>query len=144
VRADLGASLKERQMVRANALRMLLSAVRNAEIDKHGPLDEAEVVAQVRKAVKMREEAIEGAKKAGRDDVREKEEAEMSALKAYLPAALDPAELGRLVAEAVAETGASGPADMGKVMKAVMPKVAGRADGAAVSQAVRARLAGGG
>ena len=131
-------------MVRANALRMLLSAVRNAEIDKRGSLTEPEVLAQVRKAVKMRQEAIEGAKQAGRDDIREKEEAEMTSLRTYLPAPLTPAEIDKIIAETVAETGATGPADTGKVMKAIMPKVAGRADGGAVSRAVRARLSGGG
>jgi len=131
-------------MVRVNALRMLLSAVRNAEIDKRGPLTEPEVLVQVQKAVRVRQEAIEGAKQAGREDIREKEEAEMASLRTYLPAPLTPAELDKLIAETVAETGAAGPADTGKVMKAIMPKVAGRADGGAVSQAVRARLSGGG
>jgi len=131
-------------MVRANALRMLLSAVRNAEIDKRGSLTEPEVLTQVQKAVKMRQEAIEGARQAGRDDIREKEEAEMTTLRTYLPAPLTPAELDQLVAETIVETGAAGPAGVGKVMKAIMPKVAGRADGGAVSQAVRTRLSGGG
>ena len=131
-------------MVRANALRMLLSAVRNAEIDKRGPLTGQEVLAQVQKAVKMRQEAIEGAKQAGRDDIREKEEAEMAFLRAYLPAPLAPGELDQLIAETITETGAAGPAGVGKVMKAIMPRVAGRADGGAVQKAVRARLSGGG
>jgi len=131
-------------MIRVNALRMLISAVRNAEIDKRGSLTEPEVLAQVRKAVKMRQEAIEGAKQAGRDDIREKEEAEMTSLRTYLPAPLTPAELDQLIAEAITETGAAGPAGVGKVMKAIMPRVAGRADGGAVQQAVRARLSGGG
>lgn len=141
VRADLGSALKAKDAVRAGALRMLLSQFKNAEIEKRGPLAEADELAQVTKAVKVRREAIEGAVKAGRDDIKAKEEAELKVLEAYLPARMSGAELEALVAAAIAAAGAAGPADMGKVMKALAPQVAGKADNAEVAQLVRAKLA---
>ncbi len=140
IRADVSQALKAKDMVRANALRMLASACHNAEIEKRAALTDDEVLGQVRKAVRVRREAIEGAEKAGRADIKAKEESELKVLEAYLPTGMSAAELAALVDAAVAETGATGPADMGKVMKALMPKVAGRADGSAVSEAVRRKL----
>ena len=140
IRADLALALKGRQPVRANALRLLLASFKNAEIEKREALTEEDCLVQVRKAVKIRREAIEGAVKAARNDVKEKEEAELEILLAYLPARLSDAELGDLVDGAIKETGAGGPADMGKVMKALMPRIAGRAEGSEVSKLVRARL----
>lgn len=126
--------------MRADALRMLISSIKNAEIVKKGTLTDEEIVGQIQKGVRMRKEAIEGYAKGGREDMKAKEEAEMKVLEAYLPAGLSDAELDALVAAAITETGAKGPADMGKVMKAAMAKTAGRAEGAKVSECVRRHL----
>lgn len=142
VRADLGTAMKAKDEVRVSALRMLLSAFKNAEIEKRGPLTDEDALGQVQKAIKMRREAADGAAKAGRADVKAREEAEAKVLEGYLPAQLGDAELDALVAATVTEAGAAGPADMGKVMKLLMPKIAGKADGAKASAAVRKRLAG--
>ena len=140
IRTDLNAALKSRELVHANALRMLIAAMKNAEIEKGGALTEEDCLSQVQKAVKIRREAIEGAIKAKRDDLRSKEEAELKMLSAYLPAQLSEEELQALVAQTVQETGAVGPADTGKVMKALMPKIAGKADGGRASNLVRQKL----
>ena len=132
--------MKARDSVRASALRMLLSSIRNTEIEKHSALTDDEVIGQVQKAVRVRREAIEGYAKGGRAEMKAKEEAELKALESYLPAALSEGELGSLVDSAIAECGAKVPGDMGKVMKAVMPRVAGRADGARISECVRQKL----
>jgi len=142
IRADLKTALTARDLVRANALRMLLSQFKNAEIEKRGPLTEEDCLGQVGKAIKIRREAIEGAVKAGRADLKAKEEAEHAALASYLPSQLSPAELEAMVDATIAEIGAKAPADMGKVMKALMPKIAGKADGAAASSLVRRKLSG--
>lgn len=104
-------------------------------------MSEEDCLSQVQKAIKIRREAIEGAIKAGRDDLRTKEEAELKTLSAYLPAQLSEEELQSLVTQTIQETGATGPADTGKVMKALMPKIAGKADGGQASKLVRQKLA---
>jgi uncharacterized protein YqeY len=142
IRADLKTALTARDLVRANVLRMLLAQFKNAEIEKRGPLTVEDCLAQVGKAIKIRREAIEGAQKAGRADLKAKEEAELATLVAYLPAQLSPAELEALAVAAIAEVGAKGPAEMGKAMKVLMPKIAGKADGAAASAMVRRLLSG--
>lgn len=141
IRGDLTAAVKSRQTERATTLRLLLASCKNAEIGKRAPLTDDEFLAQVQKAIKQRREAIDAAQKGGRDDIRQKEEAELRILEEYLPAQLGEEDLAALVAQAIEEAGARSPADMGKVMKVLMPKIAGRADGAAVSRAVRQRLA---
>jgi len=140
IRADLGVALKAKNLVSANTLRMLISAVRNAEIEKHSPLTDDEILGQVQKGIRLRREAIEGFAKGGRSEMMEKEKSEIAVLEVYLPAQLSDAELDALVAAAISETGATGPADMGKVMKAVMAKSAGRTEGAKVSECVRRKL----
>ncbi len=140
IRADLGEALRAKDLGRANTLRMLISAFKNAEIEKRSPLTEEDRLGQVQKALKMRREAIEGALKAGRADLQQQEEAEAALLSAYLPAQMSDAELALLVAAAIQEAGAKGPADMGKVMKLLMPRIAGKADGAKASQAVKKGL----
>jgi len=140
IRADLTTALKARESDRANTLRMVISAFKNAEIEKRGPLTDEEQLGQIQKAIKVRREAIEGAVKAGRADLQAKEEAELAILSAYLPAQMTDADLAAAVAAAIAETGAKGPQDMGKVMKALMPKIAGKADGAKASAAVKQKL----
>jgi hypothetical protein len=135
-------AMKAREQARVSTLRMLMTAVKNAEVERGHPLDDDEVVDIAAKEAKRRKESIEAFKQGGRDDLVEKETAELAVLEAYLPQALDEAELAALVDEAIAETGASDPKQMGEVMKALMPKVRGRADGAAVSALVRSRLGG--
>jgi uncharacterized protein YqeY len=141
VGADIAAAMKARDASRLSALRMLKAAVMNKGVEKGRDLDDAEVLQVIASLVKQRRDSIEQFSKAGRTDLVEKETAELNVLQAYLPAAATPEEINAAVAEAIAETGASSPKDMGKVMKAVMPKLAGKnADGKAVNEAVRRSL----
>jgi uncharacterized protein YqeY len=141
VGADITAAMKARDASRLSALRMLKAAVMNKSVEKGRDLDDAEVLQVVASLVKQRRDSIEQFTNAGRTDLVEKETAELTVLQAYLPAAATPEEINAAVAEAIAETGASSPKDMGKVMKAVMPKLAGKnADGKAVNEAVRRTL----
>ena len=141
VGADITAAMKARDASRLSALRMLKAAVMNKSVQKGRDLDDAEVLQVVASLVKQRRDSIEQFTNAGRTDLVEKETAELTVLQAYLPAAATPEEINAAVAEAIAETGASSPKDMGKVMKAVMPKLAGKnADGKAVNEAVRRTL----
>ncbi|HEY6617668.1 MAG TPA: GatB/YqeY domain-containing protein [Vicinamibacterales bacterium] len=141
VGADIAAAMKARDASRLSALRMLKAAVMNKSVEKGRDLDDAEVLQVVASLVKQRRDSIEQFTNAGRTDLVEKETAELKVLQAYLPAAATPEEINAAVAEAIAETGASSPKDMGKVMKAVMPKLAGKnADGKAVNEAVRRTL----
>jgi uncharacterized protein YqeY len=143
VGADIAAAMKARDASRLSALRMLKAAVMNKGVEKGRDLDDAEVLQVVASLVKQRRDSIEQFSKAGRNDLVEKETAELNILQAYLPAGATPEEINAAVAEAIAETGASSPKDMGKVMKAVMPKLAGKnADGKAVNEAVRRTLGG--
>ena len=141
VGADITAAMKARDASRLSALRMLKAAVMNKSVEKGRDLDDAEVLQVVASLVKQRRDSIEQFTNAGRADLVDKETAELTVLQAYLPAAATPEEINAAVAEAIAETGASSPKDMGKVMKAVMPKLAGKnADGKAVNDAVRRTL----
>jgi uncharacterized protein YqeY len=120
---------------------MLKAAVMNKGVEKGRDLDDAEVLQVIASLVKQRRDSIEQFSNAGRTDLVEKETAELNVLQAYLPAAATAEEINAAVAEAIAETGATSPKDMGKVMKAVMPKLAGKnADGKAVNEAVRRTL----
>ncbi len=141
VGADIAAAMKARDASRLSALRMLKAAVMNKGVEKGRDLDDAEVLQVIASLVKQRRDSIEQFSNAGRTDLVEKETAELNVLQAYLPAAATAEEINAAVAEAIAETGASSPKDMGKVMKAVMPKLAGKnADGKAVNEAVRRTL----
>jgi hypothetical protein len=141
VGADIAAAMKARDTSRLSALRMLKAAVMNKGVEKGRDLDDAEVLQVIASLVKQRRDSIEQFGKAGRTDLVDKETAELNVLQAYLPAGATPEEINAAVAEAIAETGASSPKDMGKVMKAVMPKLAGKnADGKAVNEAVRRSL----
>ena len=128
--------------VRKTTVRMVMAAIKQAEVDKQTTLDDLAVVALIQKEVKNRQEAIEEAKQAGRDDLVGDNEAEIAVLEAFLPEAMSPDELREIVAAAIAEVGAASMADMGKVMKAALPKVAGRAPGGEVSAMVKELLAG--
>ena len=140
VRADLATALKAKDLGRANTLRMLMAAFKNAEIEKRSALTDEERLAQVQKAIKMRKEAAEGAVKANRPETKAAEEAEAKLLEAYLPAQLSDAELAEVVAATIQEIGAKAPADMGKVMKALMPRIAGKAEGGKASALVKQKL----
>ncbi|HEY7460563.1 MAG TPA: GatB/YqeY domain-containing protein [Gemmatimonadota bacterium] len=142
LQADLKAALKAGQKERVGTLRLLLSDLRNKEIEKGRSLNEDDELALVASSVKLRQEAIAQFEQAGRVDLVEKESAELETLRGYLPAQLSAPELDALVEQALAETGAAGPREMGKVMAWLMPRVRGRADGAEVSRRVKEKLAG--
>ena len=135
-------AMRSGDTVRKNTIRLALAAIKQVEIDKQTSLDDMAVIALLQKEIKNRLEAVEEAKKAGRDDLVKENAAEIAVLKAFLPEALSEEELRELVKTAIAETGASGPADMGRVMKVALEKVAGRAPGGEVSAKVRELLAG--
>ena len=140
--ADIVAALKAGEKVRLAALRFLAYQVKNREVELRRELTAEEVGEVATRDTKRRRESIEAFEAGGRQDLVDKERAELAALESYLPPSLSVEELDRLVEEAVAETGAATPAQMGQVMKALMPKVKGRADGAVVSARVRAQLGG--
>lgn len=141
VAAEITAAMKAQDAVRLSPLRMLKAAIMNKEVEKGRGLDDAEVMQVVASLIKQRRDSIEQFGKAGRTDLVTKETGEIAVLEAYLPPAISPEEIDAAVAAAVAETGATSPKDMGKVMKAVMPKLAGKnADGKAVNEAVRRKL----
>lgn len=135
-------AMRSGDTVRKNTVRMALAAIKQAEIDKQTTLDDPAVIALLQKEIKNRKEAIEEAKTADRDDLVKDNQAEIAVLEAFLPAAMSADELRALVKTAIAETGAAGPADMGKVMKVALQKVAGHATGSEVSTMVRELLAG--
>jgi len=141
VGADITAAMKAKDAGRLSALRMLKAAIMNKGVEKGRDLEDAEILQVVASLVKQRRDSIEQFGKAGRTDLVEKETGEVAVLEAYLPPAASAAEIDDAVAAAIAETGASTPKDMGKVMKAVMPKLAGKnADGKVVNEAVRRKL----
>lgn len=142
---DIKDAMRARQADRLGVLRMLKAALKNVAIEKHGPgertaLEDADAMAVIRKQVKQRQDSVESFTQGGRPEQAAKELGEIDVLQAYLPKQLSPEELDALVREAITETGATGKAQMGAVMKALTPKVAGRADGRALSQAVQRRL----
>lgn len=141
VNAAILQSMRGREAARLSALRMLKTALTNRNIEKGRALDEAESRQVVSSLVKQRRDSIEQFTKGGRQDLADKEAAEIIVLEEYLPPALDPAVIDRAVAEAIAETGASSAKDMGRVMKAAMAKLVGQnVDGKAVNERVRQSL----
>ena len=138
---DITAAMKAKEAPRLSALRMLKAAVMNKGVEKNRDLDDAEVLQVVASLVKQRRDSIEQFSKAGRTDLVEKETSEIAVLEDYLPPAASAEEIDAAVAAAITETGAASVKDMGKVMKAVMPRLAGKhADGRTVNEAVRRRL----
>lgn len=133
-------AMKSGDEVRKRTLRMVLAAIKQVEVDKRVVLDDPAVTTLIQKEIKNRREALEEAKKADRADLAEANETEIKILEVYLPKAMPAEELRALVEAAIAETGASAPSDMGKVMKIVMPKVAGRAPNDIISAAVKELL----
>jgi uncharacterized protein YqeY len=133
-------AMKSGDEVRKRTIRMALAAVKQVEVDKRIELDDMSIMALLQKELKNRRESLEEAKKANRADLVADNEAEIKVLEVFLPKAMLAEELRALVQAAITETGAAGPADMGKVMKLVMPKVAGRAPNDMVSAAVKELL----
>jgi len=140
--ADLKSSMREKDTVKLSVVRMLKSAIKYREIEAMKPLDDAGVLQVISGEIKRHKDSIEQYRAGSRQDLVDKEEAELAILQAWLPAQLSEAELKALVEAAVVKTGASGPRDMGTVMKALLPDVQGKADGRLVSELVKARLSG--
>lgn len=146
MREELEKQLKEAMRAsdepRKRTLRMILAAVKLAEVEKRGALDEAAMLSILQREVKTRQESLADAERAGRAEMAQDVKTELEIVQSYLPAAMPADELEALVRQAIAEVAASAPADVGKVMKALMPRIQGRADGREVNQVVR-RLLGG-
>jgi uncharacterized protein YqeY len=141
VNEDMKAALRARDSARLSAIRLLMAAIKQKEVDDRVELGDAQVVAIVEKLGKQRRDSIEQFTRAGRDELAERERFELEVLSAYLPKQADPAEVAAEIDRAIAQAGASGVQDMGKVMGVLKSRLAGRADMAAVSAQVRARLA---
>jgi len=139
---DMKTAMRAKDSERLGTIRLLLAALKQKEVDERVVLDDAAVIAIVDKLIKQRKDSLEAFQKAERKDLADKEAAELVVLQAYLPARLSADEVAAAVKVIVAELGASGPGDMGKVMGAVKAKLAGKADMGQVSAAVKAALAG--
>lgn len=137
---DMHKAQKSGEKIKLEALRLLKSEAKYKEIEKGSPLTEEEIVSVLSSAVKKRKEAIEQFRQGNRADLVEKEEKELQIILSYLPAQLSEEELARLVEETISEVGASSKADVGKVMKVLMPKVKGKADGKIVNALVTTKL----
>ncbi len=137
---DLKSSLRSGDKLRTSVIRLLIALIKNREVEKRGPLTDAEAMQAVSASCKQRQDAIEQYHQGGRQDLVDKETAELAILQSYLPVALSPDELQTLVREAIRDAQASSPREMGKVMALLMPKVTSRADGKVVSTLVREML----
>lgn len=143
VEKDLVAAMKAHEELKLSVLRMMKAALVNKKIELGKALENAEAMTVLRTLVKQRHESVEAYRKGGRNDLADKEEAEIKIVEAYLPAAASDVEIDAAVSEAMAETGAASAKDLGKVMKAAMAKLAGKnADGKRVNERVRAKLGG--
>ena len=139
---DMKAAMRAKEAAKLGAIRLLLAAIKQKEVDERIELDDAGVLAVVEKLLKQRKDSIEAFEKAGRQDLADKEKAELGVQTAYLPARLSAEEVAAEVKAIVAELGAKGPGDMGKVMGVVKTRLAGKAEMGQVSAAVKAALAG--
>jgi uncharacterized protein YqeY len=139
--ADLTAAMKERDNERRDALRLILSSLRSAEKELQRPLHDDEELQVLQRERKRRLESAEAFRAAGREEQAQSEEAELAVLEEFMPEPLSEDDLERIVDDAIAEVGATSMRDLGRVMADVMPQIAGRADGSAVSQIVREKLA---
>ncbi len=140
IETDLRSAMKSGEKIRLNTLRLVLTEVKLAEVAKKGALDENALLGIFQKQAKMRLETIADAKKAGREELIPALDEELAILKVYLPEPFSDEELNALVIDAIQQSQAQGPREMGKVMQVVMPQVQGRADGKVVSELVRALL----
>jgi len=138
---DMKAAMRARESARLGAIRLLLAAIKQREVDERVTLDDAAVVAVIDKMLKQRRDSIAQYEAAGRQDLADAEKFEAEVLTSYMPAGLSDAEIIAAVAVAVAETSAKGPGDMGKIMAVLKPQLAGRADMTKVSKLVKAALA---
>jgi uncharacterized protein YqeY len=142
INEDMKAAMRARDTARLSTIRLLLAAMKQREVDERVTLGDADVMAIVDKMIKQRRDSIAQFEAGKRQDLADAERAEIAVLSGYLPAQLGDAEIDAAIAAAVAETGATGVAAMGKVMAVLKPRLAGRADMGAVSAKVKARLAG--
>ncbi len=138
---EMKQAMKARDEIRLSVIRLIRSSVKNREIESRHDLSDGDITEVISSLVKQRRESIRMFGEAGRTDLVEKEEKELAVLFSFLPQQLSREEIEALVAQAIAESGAQGPKDMGKVMKAIMPHVTGRADGSLVSTVVKEKLA---
>jgi uncharacterized protein YqeY len=141
INEDMKAALRAGEKARLGALRLLLAAIKQKEVDERISLDDAAVLAVIDRMLKQRRDSIAQFRAAGRQDLVDAETFEAEVLQAYLPAGLSGEEIDAAVAAALAEAGAAGPGDMGRVMALIKPRLAGRADRAEVSKRVKAALA---
>jgi uncharacterized protein YqeY len=141
INEDMKAALRARDAARLSAIRLLLAAIKQREVDERKELSEGEVLAVTEKLLKQRRESIAQYRKANRQDLVQAEELEVTVLEAYMPQPMAAAEVEAAVEDAIKSTGAAAPADIGKVMAVLKPRLAGRADMAKVSVLVRSRLA---
>jgi len=137
---DMKQAMKDKDKVRLSVIRMVRTAIQNAEIDQRGPLSDEEVLVVLNRELKQRRDSLQSFEAAAREDLIQDAKQEIEILLDYLPAQLTAEEIRSLVQEAIAETGAKGKSDMGKVMSALMPKVKGRAEGKLVNQIVQEAL----
>ena len=142
INEDMRAAMRAREAARLSAIRLLLAALKQKEVDERVTLVDADVIAIIERLIKQRRESIAQYDKAGRADLAQAEQFEIGVLSAYLPQQMSEAEVAQAVEAAVAESGAAGVKDMGKVMAALKPRLAGRADMGKVSALVKARLGG--
>ena len=140
MQTELKEAMKAHDEIKVSTLRLLNSAIKNKEIDERKPLDDEGLLAILSTAAKQRRESIEQYEKGGRQDLADKEKAELAIIQGYLPQQLSKDEVAAVIKETIAETGAAGAKDMGKVMKALMPKVKGKADGKLVNELVKELL----
>ena len=139
---DMKAAMRARETARLSTIRLLLAAIKQREVDERIELTDADVLGVIDKMIKQRRDSVTQFEAGKRDDLAAAERGEIAVLEGYLPARLSDAEVDAVIDEAIAATGASGISAMGKVMGAVKPKVAGRADMGAVSARIKAKLAG--
>jgi uncharacterized protein len=141
IQSHITDAMRSKDELRLSCLRMMKSAVKNKEIEKMKPLEEGEVLAVLNTLVKQRKDSVEQFRKGGREELAQKEEAEIKIIEQYLPASASDEDITRAIAEAIQETGASSMKDMGKVMQAVKVRLAGKTvDGGRVSQLVKEKL----
>jgi uncharacterized protein YqeY len=142
IQSDIPDAMRSKETLKLGVLRMMKAAIKNKEIDKMKPLEEAEILTVLNSLVKQRRDSIEQFRKGGREELAQKEEAEIRIIETYLPAGASEDDIRRAVEEAMQETGASSVKDIGKVMKATLTRLAGKnADGSKVSQMVKEKLA---
>jgi uncharacterized protein YqeY len=142
INEDMKAAMRAKETARLSALRLLLAALKQREVDERVTLTDADVVAVIEKMLKQRRDSIAQFEAANRQDLADAEKFEVSVLQTYMPQAMSEADIEAVVVKAIADAGAKSPADMGKVMALVKPAVAGRADMGRVSALVKAKLAG--